>query len=208
MSEWSERVGSRAPTRASSPARSLMLKSSSQLSPLSRHRGARFPTPDHTERSSGSSPASTRGISPVGGSVQCGSSPVSPATMIFSSGGAGGGGAAGSGGGGSGGGAVPPDATGGLGTAEAGSTESGSGKRWGGRGPDGAGGTSPNRGASSGRRPATPPLPRGAHPLPRAAAGPSAPMVRTPSFDGLAGGRSSSSRCSSSGDIRPEAVPA
>src|SRR3954447_13983217 len=86
MSEWSDLVGSRAPIRASSPARSLMLKSSSQLSPLSRQRGARLPTPDHTDRSSGSSPAKTLGISPVGGSVQCCNSPVSPATMIFSSG--------------------------------------------------------------------------------------------------------------------------
>src|SRR4051795_12624915 len=105
MSEWSDLVGSRAPTRASSPARSLMLKSSSQLSPLSRQRGARVPTPDQTDKSSGSSPARTLGISPVGGSVQGCSSPVSPATMIFSSGGeAAGGGATGvvGGGGGSG----------------------------------------------------------------------------------------------------------
>src|SRR5437763_5412884 len=143
MSEWSDRVGSRAPTRASSPARSLMLKSSSQLSPLSRQRGARLPTPDQTESSSGSSPARTLGISPVGGSVQCCNSPVSPATMIFSSGG----GATGVVGGGSGGGGADRSfaATGGRGTAEAGSTESGSGKRWGGRGHAGALGTQSER---------------------------------------------------------------
>src|SRR5437016_3258495 len=136
MSECSVRLVSSAPTRASSSASSLISKSSSHLSPLSRHRGARLPTPDHTDRSSPSSPASTLGISPVGGSVQCCSSPVSPATTIFSSWAGGGGGGAGAGAPGSsiGGGGTPPDddATGGRGTADAGSTESGSGKRCGG----------------------------------------------------------------------------
>ena len=53
----------------------------------------------------------------------------------------------------------------------------GIGKRRGGRGPSGAGGTSPKRGASSGRRPA-------AWPASMAAAASSAPMMRTLSLDG------------------------
>src|SRR5947199_7904003 len=56
-------------------------------------------------------------------------------------------------------------------------SEPGIGKRSGGRGPSGAGGTSPNRGASSGRRPA-------AWPASMAAAASSAPMMRTLSLDG------------------------
>src|SRR4051794_13744846 len=87
MSECSVRVGSRAPVRSSSPASSDISKSSSQLSPLSRHRGARDEMPDQTDRSSPSSPASTLGISPVGGSVQCCSSGAeSPPTFNPSAG--------------------------------------------------------------------------------------------------------------------------
>src|SRR3954462_12783254 len=78
MSECSVRLEASAPTRGSSSAKSLISKSSSQLSPLSRQRGDRDETPDHTDRSSLSSPARTLGISPVGGSVQCWSSGDDP----------------------------------------------------------------------------------------------------------------------------------
>src|SRR5207248_7178988 len=71
----------------------------------------------------------------------------------------------------------PPQAgvTGGLGTEDG--SAPGIGSRRGGRGPSGVGGTSPNRGASSGRRPA-------AWPASMAAAASSAPMMRTLSLDG------------------------
>ncbi len=64
--------------------------------------------------------------------------------------------------------------TGDRGTAVAGSTESGRGKRCGDRGPEGGGGTSPKRSASSGLRPA-------ACPASNAAWASSARMIRTPS---------------------------
>ena len=99
-----------------------------------------------------------RGTSPVGGSVQCGRSAAggvgSPAPVV-----------------------VPRDvgATGGgLGTAVDGSLSSASGKLTCGRGPSGEGGTSPNRGSSSGRLPA-------ACPVSMATCASSAPMMRTPS---------------------------
>src|SRR4051812_30731915 len=82
-SECSERLVSRAPTRAWSSASEATSKSSSQSSPLSRQRGPRLA---HAS-SSASVPSvtSARGISPVGGSVQCGSSAESSVSKVMRS---------------------------------------------------------------------------------------------------------------------------
>jgi hypothetical protein len=77
----------------------------------------------------------------------------------------------------------PDGARGGSGTAPAGSTESGRGKRCGERGPCGTGGTSPKRSSSSERRPV-------ASPASRAACASSAGMMRTPSAGRRCGDRS------------------
>src|SRR3954452_20545001 len=86
MSECSVRDSSRAPTRTSSSRpRSATSRSSSQSLWLSRQRGPRDDTAD--QAASSSSPISTLGTSPVGGSVQWGrSGDESVATLRPSSG--------------------------------------------------------------------------------------------------------------------------
>src|SRR5215472_17024940 len=79
---------------------------------------------------------------------------------------------------------VPPTPTG---LAISADSSASSGNRMAGRGPLGAGGTSPKRGASLGLRPS-------AWPASNAAAASSAPMMRMPSPAGLGGWVNSSSR--------------